>query len=38
MLDHVLDEILLAHLKTAAALATLNGYTGHDNRLTSCRR
>ena len=31
MLDHVLDDILLAHLKTVAALATLNGYTGHDN-------
>ena len=31
MLDRVLDEILLAHLKTAPALAALNGYTGQDN-------
>jgi len=31
MLDHLLDEILLAHLKTVPALAAINGYTGHDN-------
>ena len=31
MLDHVLDEVLLAHIKTAPALATVHGYTGHDN-------
>ena len=31
MLDHILDEVLLAHLKTAPALAALNGYTGQDN-------
>jgi hypothetical protein len=31
MLDHVLDEILLAHLKTRPTLAALNGYTGQDN-------
>ena len=31
MLDHVLDEILLAHLKTVQALAALHGYTGQDN-------
>ena len=31
MLDHVLDEILLAHLKTVPALAAINGYTGQDN-------
>ena len=31
MLDHVLDEVLLAHLKSAPALAALNGYTGQDN-------
>lgn len=31
MLDHTLDELLLAHLMAAAALAVLNGYTGQDN-------
>ena len=31
MLDHVLDEVLLAHLKTVQALAGLNGFTGQDN-------
>ena len=31
MLDHVLDEILLAHLKTVPALAAINAYTGQDN-------
>ena len=31
MLDHILDEVLLAHLKTAPALTALNGYTGQDN-------
>ena len=31
MLDHVLDELLLAHLKTVPALAAVNGYTGQDN-------
>ena len=31
MLDHTLDELLLAHLKTVPALATINGYTGQDN-------
>lgn len=31
MLDHILDEVLLAHLKTMPALAALNGYTGQDN-------
>ena len=31
MLDHILDEILLAHLKTVQALAGLNGFTGQDN-------
>ena len=31
MLDHALDELLLAHLKTVPALATLHGYTGQDN-------
>ena len=31
MLDHVLDEVLLAHLKSVAALATLHGFTGQDN-------
>ena len=31
MLDHVLDELLLAHLKTVPALAAINGYTGQDN-------
>ena len=31
MLDHTLDELLLAHLKAVPALAALHGYTGHDN-------
>ncbi|MEO8353575.1 MAG: hypothetical protein ABI680_17740 [Chthoniobacteraceae bacterium] len=31
MLDHVLNEVLLAHLKAEPALAALNGYTGQDN-------
>ena len=31
MLDHILDELLLAHLKTVPALAAINGYTGQDN-------
>ena len=31
MLDHTLDELLLAHLKTVPALAALHGFTGHDN-------
>ena len=31
MLDHILDDVLLAHLKTVLALAALNGYTGQDN-------
>jgi len=31
MLDHVLDEILLAHLKTVPALAAINACTGQDN-------
>ena len=31
MLDHILDDVLLAHLKTVPALAALNGYTGQDN-------
>ena len=31
MLDHILNEVLLAHLKNVPALATLNGYTGQDN-------
>ena len=31
MLDHILDEVLLAHLKTVPALAALNAYTGQDN-------
>ena len=31
MLDHALDELLLAHLKTVPALATLHDYTGQDN-------
>ena len=30
MLDHILDEVLLAHLKTVPALAAINGYTGQD--------
>ena len=31
MIDHTLDEVLLAHLKAVPALAALNGYTGQDN-------
>ena len=31
MLDHLLDAVLLAHLKTIDGLAGLNGYTGQDN-------
>ena len=31
MLDHALDDLLLAHLKTVSALAALHGYTGQDN-------
>ena len=31
MLDHTLDELLLAHLKTVPALAALHGYTGQDS-------
>ena len=31
MLDHVLDQLLLAHLKTVPALAAIYGYTGQDN-------
>ena len=31
MLDHTLDELLLAHLKPVPALAALNGFTGQDN-------
>jgi len=31
MLDHALDELLLAHLKAVPALTALNGYTGQDN-------
>lgn len=31
MLDHVLDEVVLAHIKAAAPLAGVNGYTGQDN-------
>ena len=31
MLDHVLDELLLGHLKTVPALAAINGCTGQDN-------
>jgi hypothetical protein len=31
MLDHILNEILLAQLTIVPALATLNGYTGQDN-------
>ncbi|MEA3209457.1 MAG: hypothetical protein QOE70_2514 [Chthoniobacter sp.] len=30
MLDHTLDELLLAHLKVVPALAALNGFTGQD--------
>jgi hypothetical protein len=30
MLDHTLDELLLAHLKTVPALAALHDYTGQD--------
>ena len=31
MLDHTLDEVLLAYLKAVPALAALNAYTGQDN-------
>src|ERR1041385_1878140 len=31
MLDHVLDDALLAHLKAAPPLTDLNAYTGQDN-------
>lgn len=31
MLDHVLDELVLAQLKASEPFATLNGYTGQDN-------
>jgi hypothetical protein len=31
MLDHTLDDALLAYLKPLPQLAGLNGYTGHDN-------
>ncbi len=31
MLDHTLDEVLLAHLKTVPALTALHVYTGQDN-------
>ena len=31
MVDHILDQVLLAQLKTVPALAALNGYTGQDN-------
>ena len=31
MLDHVLNEVLLAHLKSVPALAGVHGYTGQDN-------
>ena len=31
MLDHTLDELLLAHLNAVPALAALHGYTGQDN-------
>ena len=31
MLDHTLDEVLLAQLKTVPALAALHAYTGQDN-------
>ena len=31
MLDHILDQVLLAQLKTVPSLAALNGYTGQDN-------
>jgi len=30
MLDHTLDELLLAALKALPALSSLHGYTGHD--------
>src|SRR5215208_7116384 len=30
MLDHTLDEMLLAYLKAVPALAALHGYTGQD--------
>ena len=31
MLDHILDQVLLAHLKTIDGLGALYGYTGQDN-------
>ena len=31
MLDHILNEVLLAYIKNVPALASLNGYTGQDN-------
>lgn len=31
MLDHILDEVLLAHLKAVPSLAALHGFTGQDN-------
>jgi hypothetical protein len=31
MLDHILDELLLAHLKMLPAFASINGYTGQDS-------
>src|SRR5207249_8539494 len=31
MIDHVLDDTLLAYLKTVPQLSALRGYTGHDN-------
>ena len=31
MIDHTLDELLLAQLKTVPAIAALHGYTGQDN-------
>ena len=31
MLDHIFNDALMAHLRTAPALAALNGYTGQDN-------
>ena len=31
MLDHLLDELLLAQLKSTPALFALNDYTGQDN-------
>ena len=31
MIDHALDDALLAYLKPLPRLAGLNGYTGQDN-------